>query len=319
MLSTHVQSTSELMSIALCAEHEAIRRYSRLAEDMHDSGNEETASLFERMAEEEREHERLIEEWAKVEGVQLRTDIGPIAWEDPQVPTEYDSAATDPARSTPYRALAFAVHNEERAFRFYTHVAANAVEKTVREYAETLAREELGHAALLRAMRRRAWRKERESGRDEPDIEPAAIHSLPDLLAVATSIEHCLIDNISALSGSYPELRETGATTQRSLTSIEEQLKTAGEPGAGIAAAVESVRNYTRKTAAMRNDTGLLLRRLCSDGDRCFEFYDAVVGCAQDEALMLAAQHLSELALERVGVFRTLLGNSGQQPHPRTA
>ena len=204
MLSANVRSAAELMSIALCAEHEAVRRYTRLAADMHSYGNEEAASLFERMVDEEQEHERLIEAWARAEGIALRADIGPVVWEDPQVATDYDSEATDPARSTPYRALAFAAHNEERAFRYYTHVAANAVDESVREYAEILAREELGHAALLRSMRRRAWHTERENGREEPHIDPAAIHSLADLLAVAASMEQCLADTVSALSDDYP-------------------------------------------------------------------------------------------------------------------
>ncbi len=46
------------------------------------------------------------------------------------------------------------VADQEIVFRFYTHVAANSDNETVRKYAEILAKEELGHAALLRAERR---------------------------------------------------------------------------------------------------------------------------------------------------------------------
>lgn len=302
MLTTNVQSAGELMSIALCAEREAVRRYTRLAADMHEHGNAAAASLFERMIEEEREHERLIEEWAKVEDIRLRTDIGPIVWEDPQVSTVYDDEARDPARSSAYRALAFAVHNEERAFRFYTHVAASAPDDTVREYAEILAREELGHAALLRALRRRAWHAERKAGRNEPELDPGAVHSLADLLAVAASIEHCLGDKITALSESYPELREVNAATRQSLADIDTRLKAAGKPGENIAATVESVGEYTSRTSATTP-----LQQLCSDSDRCFAFYDAVVTRTNDEAVMLAAQRLSETALERIGALRNIL------------
>ena len=138
MLNIEVRTTSDLMSIALHAEHEAIRRYARLAEAMHRHGNQEAASMFERMVEEEQAHEDMIKEWAQLEGVELRTDIGPVTWEDPQVPNDYDSEAVDPEYSTPYRALAFAVHNEERAFHFYVYVAATTDDETVREHAETL-------------------------------------------------------------------------------------------------------------------------------------------------------------------------------------
>lgn len=293
------------MSIALYAEHEAIRRYIRLAEAMHSYGNEETAALFERMVEEEQEHERLIEEWAELEGIQLRTDIGPVKWEDPQVPTDYDSDAVDPAHSTPYRALAFAVHNEERAFHFYTYVAATADDETVREYAETLAHEELGHAALLRAMRRRAWRAEREAGHEEPDVAPTIIHTLADLLAVASSAEHCLADNLAALADdSHPGLEKVRKAARVMLAGIEAQLNSAGNPGEDAVRAIESIENYKSKTAAESDDPDALLQRLRADSDRCFAFYDTVVTHAKDEAVMLAAQKLSQSVLERIDLLR---------------
>ena len=292
------------MSIALCAEHEAVQRYARLAEAMHKHGNQEAASMFERMFEEEQEHERMIEEWAKLEGVELRTDIGPVVWEDPQLPTDYDDEAIDPEYSSPYRALAFAVHNEERAFRFYIYVAATASDEAVREHAETLAREELGHAALLRAMRRRAWRAERETGHDEPDIEPTVIHTLADLLAVATSTEHCLADNVAALADSHPELEKFSAASRNILMDTETRLKTVGEPGEDVARAIGSIGDYKRKIASLSDDPDALQQRLRSDCDRCFAFYDAVVTHARDEAVMLAAQKLSESMLERIGLLR---------------
>ena len=311
MLTTDVRTPGELMSIALYAEHEAVRRYTRLAEAMRSHGNQEAASLFERMVKEEQEHERLIREWAELEGIKLRTDIGPVKWEDPQVPTDYDSDAVDPAHSTPYRALAFAVHNEERAFHFYTHVAATAEDETVREYAETLAREELGHAALLRAMRRRAWRAEQETRHDEPDIEPAAIHTLADLLAVASSAEHCLADNLAALADSHPELKKAGTAMRALLTDTENRLSSAGKPGKEAVRALESIEAYKRKTVSTNRDPDTLLQQLRSDSDRCFAFYDAVMANATDESIMLAAQRLSESALEHIHLLRDALETQG--------
>jgi len=304
MLTNDVQTASDLMSVALCAEREAAHRYTELAEAMHRHGNREVAALFDRMVEEEQAHARLIEEWAELEGIPLSPAIGPVAWEDPQVATDYDSEAVDPAHSTPYRALAFAVHNKERAFHFYTHVAATADDEAVREYAEILAREELGHAALLRTMRRRAWRAERQAGRDEPDIDPAVIHTLADLLALAASAERCLADNLAALAGSHPELEKVSAVTQRLLADTEKRLKTAGRPGKEVARAIESIERYKKKTASMKNEPDALRQRLRSDIDRCFVLYDAVVTHTGDEAVMLAAQKLSESVLERIGLLR---------------
>jgi len=316
MLSANVRSTAELMSIALCAEHEAVRRYRELAARMHSYRNDEAADLFERMVDEEQKHEHLIEEWAKVEGIQLSTDIGPIVWEDPQVATDYDSEATDPVHSTPYRALAFAAHNEDRAFRYYTHVAANAENENVREYAEILAREELGHAALLRAMRRRAWHAEREGGREEPYIDPASVHSLADLLAVAASMQQCLAHAIAALPGDYPALDTVSVDIQRSLADIAAQRQSAGAPGPGVGTTLESVKHYSAKITAGRSNAVAALRQLCSDSDRCFAFYDFVVTHTQDEAVLQAAQRLSEAALTHIGTLRDTLAESLQMPGP---
>ncbi len=307
MLTTNVQTASDLMSIALQAEHEAIRRYTLLAEAMREQGNQEATSLFERIIEEERGHENLIEEWAKLEGVELHTETGPIVWEDPQVSTDYDREAIDPVHSTPYRALAFAVHNEERAFRFYTQVAATAEDETVREYAEILAQEELGHAALLRVMRRRAWHAEQEAHHEEPDIDPSVIRTLPDLLAVARSAEHCLADNLAAVSKTHPELSELGDAMRQTLADIEAVQKDTDKPGEKAARAVQAIEDYKTKTASASDDPDTLLERLSTDTDRCFAFYDAVVTHAKDEAVMLAAQKLSESILERAGILHGAL------------
>ena len=303
MLNIEVQTANDLMSVALHAEHEAVLRYTRLAEAMRRYGNQEAASTFERMVEEEQAHERLIEEWAELEGIELRTDIGPISWENPPTPTDYDGEAVDPENSTPYRALAFAVHNEERAFKFYSYVAATADDETVREYAETLAREELGHAALLRAMRRRAWRVEQQVGHDEPDIDPAIIHTLSDLLALAASAERCLADNVAALADSHPELEKFSAATRNILIETETRLTTAGKPGEDVTSAIASIERYKRKAAALSDDPNALHKRLRTDSDRCFAFYDMVVTQAKNEAVMLAAQRLSAAMLERISLL----------------
>ena len=132
MLGTDIQSTAELVSIALAAEREAVQRYSELASQMRQYGNDEAGALFERMADEERAHEKQLAEWATLSELAIMTDVGPVRWEDPGVATIYDAEAKDPDRCTPYKALAFAVHNEERAFRFYSYVAANSKDPDVR-------------------------------------------------------------------------------------------------------------------------------------------------------------------------------------------
>jgi len=308
MLSIEVKTTAELLSIALAAERMATQRYIRLAAAMHEYGNAEAEALFERMVEEERGHEQVIEEWAKLEGVTLNTDVGRISWEDPQVRTDYDGDAIDPAHSTPYRALAFAVHNEERAFHFYSHVAATSDDPTLSAFAETLAREELGHAALMRSMRRKAWHEERQSGNEEsptdPNIDPGIIHNSADLLAIASSAEHCLASYLSLLTSSHPELAPVHEHTLGVVTDTDAQRDTAGTPGNEVAAAVAAIDTHKQRNSTLSDDPSALLKRLRVDSDRCFTFYDAVASRSEDEALMLTAQALSGYALERIGLLR---------------
>ena len=73
--------------------------------------------------------------------------------------------------TTAYRALAMAVRNEERAFAFWSYVAAYSEDSEIKQAAEAMAHEELAHVSTLRKERRRAYHKEREEterrGRDK--------------------------------------------------------------------------------------------------------------------------------------------------------
>ncbi len=313
MLSTNVKSTSDLMSIALQAEREAIRRYTELGTAMRDAGNESAAVLFERMVAEEQEHERLLLEWMAQENIQENSDIPEVKWSDPNISTTYNDEARDPYQSSPYRALAFAVHNEEIAFRFYTHVAAESEDETVRNYAEVLAREELGHAALLRAERRRAYHAEREADMVEPRLDPAVVHNEADLLAIAIHIDNFLVAEMDCFIDRGAEIEALVNATRIQISSNEEALRDAGEqddqlPGDDIASKLSEIDSYNRYLENTINTPDTRLQRLCACCDRSFTFYDAVVETAEDEKVMLAAQALTSSALDRIGILKQVLG-----------
>ncbi len=63
-----------------------------------------------------------------------------------------------------YRSFAVAVRNEERAFAFWSYIAANGVSPEIRDAAERMAREELEHAKTLRRERRKAFFEDRRLG-----------------------------------------------------------------------------------------------------------------------------------------------------------
>ena len=310
MLATFVKTTSDLMSIALQAEREAIRRYSQLAITMREGNNEQAAYLFQRMVNEEQEHERLLLEWMKKENIAENPEIAPVKWRDPKISTTYDDEARDPLYSSPYKALAFAVHNEEIAFRFYTHVAADSKNEAVRKYAEILAREELGHAALLRAERRRAYHAEREASIIEPRLDPRTIYNETDLLSAAIHIDRHLANGMDLIAYDVPEIANLVTNTRQEILNNENNLNKETSPGEDIIRDLEQVDAYNRQMDKISNDSDERLNRLRACCDRSFAFYDAIVDNTSDEKIMLLAQKLTSSALDRIGILKKVYGNA---------
>jgi len=314
MLSTDVKTTGDLMSIALQAEREAIRRYTMLAESMRKGNNLCTAGLFDRMVTEEVEHERLLIEWMAKEGIRENPEIEPIVWKDPHVSTVYNDEAYDPYYSTPYKALAFAVHNEEIAFRFYTHVEANSKNKAVRKYAEILAREELGHAALLRSERRLAYHKERNTDKNVPQLDPVLIQNQSDLLAVAIHIDRYLESQMIIVAENKPEIDALRKDTHQQISVYEKSLSNKIPPGDEIVKNLQQLQADHSKKGEQHGKPELELQQLWSCCDRSFAFYDAVVETTTDEDVMLTAQDLTSTALDRIGVLKEIFTDTTDQP-----
>ena len=311
MLSTNVKTIDDLMSIAIQAEREAVRRYTELAEKMRQGNNPSAAALFERMVKEEREHERLLQKWIKKENIKENPDIGPISWNTPQVSTTYNDDACDPGYSTPYRALAFAVHNEEIAFHFYTHVAANSENDAVRRYAEILAHEELGHASLLRAERRIAFHQESTENTTEPRLDHHAVHQEADLLAAAIHIDRYLLEQINSLNTHSPQISELANESEQQIIKNNNLLTTSGDltPGDDILNNLQQLKSYHAKIKPELDTPEHSLQRLWACCDRSFAFYDAIVETAENENIMLSAQELSADALDRIGVLKQVFGD----------
>lgn len=310
MLSTKVKTTGDLMSIALQAEREAIRRYIQLAAAMRTGNNDAAAALFERMVLEEQGHESLLLEWMAQEGISENPEIGPMSWRDPYVSTIYNEEARDPYYSSPYRALAFAVHNEDIAFRFYTHVAADSDNQAVRRYAEILAREELGHAALLRAERRHAYHAERQASLSEPRFDPEAIAQETDLLTAAIHLDQRLADEMDTLPATTAEIDKLAAKTRQHINQNTNLLAAGASPSSTIEHFLEQLDAYQAQQAKSSNSSEAQIKHLCASADRSFAFYDAIVATATDEAIMLRAQNLAATALDRIGILKQVFGDS---------
>ncbi len=176
-----VRTMSEFFALARSMEANAAARYTETARLLRQQGAGALADIFDRLAETEMGHVRQVEEWADRRGETLPSEA---PW---PIPDTFDAPPGEVAGSklmTPYRALASAVRHEERAFAFWSYVAAHADKAEVKDAAESMALEELDHVSLLRRERRKAFHAEREeSGSREATITLGSIAATERQLA----------------------------------------------------------------------------------------------------------------------------------------
>ena len=157
-----LKSLDELFALANAMEEEAANRYTGLAEDMRRQNKGALAEVFAQLAAAEREHVDSVTRWSQSRRGKA-PDPALVRWEAPETFDAETAREIGTSRlTTPYRALAMAVRNEERAFAFWSYVAAYSEDSEIKQAAEAMAREELGHVSTLRKERRRAYHKEHE-------------------------------------------------------------------------------------------------------------------------------------------------------------
>ncbi len=303
MQPTDIKSPGQLLAAALAAERDANRHYADLAARMRHFGNQESTALFERLADEGREREQKILEWAELERVQMPEFTEPVAWEDPLMPTTYDAEARDPYRSTPYKALAYAAHNTDRAFHLYTHISATAGDPHTESYAKILAGDALNRSRLLQSRRRRAYHLEHRGERQRQLDTALRLKTLTELHAVAAGIEARLADLLGAMAEYYADLAPVAEQSRETAARCQAHLDKAG------VAAVEPDDPCDTSNIAKDLHQDMLL--IFTVSERAFNFYDTVMGHAYDEAIMLEAQYLSEAALTRMEAIREVQRRDG--------
>ncbi|RVL56867.1 ferritin-like domain-containing protein [Sinorhizobium meliloti] len=169
-------SMTELLSFARAMEQEAVDGYIALAARMRAEERPDLAAVVDGLVAEEEGHLGKVDQWLG-EGAPE-----PISLPEPLFDDE-GAGVVAPELLTSYRAFSMAVRNEERAFVFWTYAAAHAPSEEIRQAAERLAREELGHVATLRRERRRAFHEMRhaEAGSVREDL-PTLEGRLSELL-----------------------------------------------------------------------------------------------------------------------------------------
>lgn len=292
-----IGSIDELMDLAIAMEREAAERYVWLERAVRAQGEDDLADLFHRLGELERDHQNGLGRWAGREG---RSPSEPaISWRLPE--TFGDEA--DLASLTPYRALGLAVANEERAFAFYTYLAAQAEQPDIQHRAEALAREELNHLQILRRMRRQAFHARRADDADLPRPRDRA-----HLATLAHGLEAASALVEEAASRCLQAEGDTEAAAVLSRLALADRQRAANHGNTvatPTAPSVEAARRAGLLEPAALTPTGAL--RLClRNAEEVAEVYLAAAERPEDEAMLDLAQHLAEAAVARLAVVRML-------------
>lgn len=283
-----IRSIEDLFAVAVAMEHEAAERYAELAARMDRLGEKALADLFRRLEAEEGKHESGIAAWAGRAGVTPAKELS-FAWHSPEAlqDDQYAEAGGD-YLSTPWKALNMAVRNEERAFSFYIQVAAKTHDAEVQQYAERMAREELGHVALLRLERRRAWRAEHQVKDTAP---PPSAESVDNLRRYAAHMER---DSAARCLAAAKAARQAGDTASAQLfQDLAEEAE----------AHVRALGNTEAIPALEVPETGTPHDHLKAEMTRASDLYEAymrVIEKATDEEVVATAQEEARHPLGRM-------------------
>ncbi len=298
-----VETVDDLACLAAAMEGEAAARYEALAADMDERRKPEVAALFRSLAAEEREHEREARRWLSSPDAEVPATA---EWVLPLPEGEAGSETDfDPDLVTPTLALDFAIHNEERAFHLFVRIAATAADLTVREHAETLAKEELSHLSALRKMRARTRREERKLPTDSPPWQdPFAVDSKEAFLETTRSLEANLAHKWAGLA----RLLDEAGHVEASRFVGERALKAADLAGVTLSDRRLPEEEDPDLPAVKTPSDALVL--LLQDADEAVKFYTAVAEKSMEEELVAEALRQAEDAVGRLQLVRATLAKS---------
>ncbi len=294
---TEVESVETLMDIAATLEAEAARRFEQLAALMERQGNEQTATLFRELAKDEVKHGDEIAGWATREG-RRRPAARAFGW---RLPETFDlEEAGSGSIVSPYEALSVAVRNEERAFAFYSYLAAIAEREDIRDHAEGLARGELEHISRLRARRRKAYHAENRAAMRSPRVTSDA-----ELCGVAQGLERAS----ASLNTRLADALERGGHNHPA--AILRQVAEEQRQEVGRLAALTTDRDQPGSPTTARasaTDVGMLapddaLKLALRNAEEVLQIYLTIAERAREDALLSAAQALAQRATAQLALI----------------
>jgi rubrerythrin len=271
-------SLDEMFALAHAMEQEAANKYSELADEMRRQNKDDLAAVFTKLAVAERDHVDSVTRWSRSRRGKA-PDPALVRWE---APGTFDQETATEAKTsrlmTPYRALAMAVRNEERAFAFWSYLAAYAEDPEIKTAAEAMAKEELGHVSTLRKERRRAYHNEHDRKRE--DETGRAAPSQVD----ARGLELCLAAHLEGT-----ERRLTGPYAARAHELFDETRRMADE-----------VSGFGKFPGAPEQQDPLAIAEALADA------YLQGAENSDDESRVKELQGLAEKAIARLAWLRSL-------------
>lgn len=287
-----------LIGIAGAVESESVRRYTILAQEMEHRGERDTAATFREMCAMEQRHQEAVGRWAERhhETVPPAQDF---VW---HLPPEIAASWEEVRHSTlltPYRALAIAVTNEERAFALYAYIAAHAADRQVAQEAEMLAREELSHAAELRLRRRLAYRREHGAGARLP---AGPVESLADFRRLEQQLE------AEAAAVHRDVARQLAAIGDETSARIVDRLAQ-GEAGPAHDRPAPE-RAAISPAASIAPDASALLRAALHPLEQASEIYEELIAAASDETMLSAEQTALSSVVARIATLGHRIGET---------
>jgi rubrerythrin len=281
-----LHSLEELFALANAMEQEAATRYGELADEMRRQNKPDLAAVFTQLAATEREHIDSVTQWSQSR-LGRAPDPALVRWEGPKT---FEAEAAAEIRTsrlmTPYRALSMAVQNEERAFAFWSYLAAFVQDAEIKEAAEAMAREELGHVSTLRKERRRAYRREHDAARAGQNSSVPAGQATGQF---GSHVDAGALERRLALHLADMERRLAGASANRTRELLQETKAMAAQ-AVGLGRFPASVEQADAQTIA----------------ETLTDAYLQGAEETHDSERLEALQALAERAIARLAWFRSL-------------
>lgn len=282
-------SIEEVVAAADALERAAAQRYRTLAEAMMRVGHADVAEVFGALAGEEEQHVLSVEKLAGtlLGGLPAKNIVRWI------LPETFGAEEAGPAALlTPYKALSLAVRAEERAFAFWSYVAANADTEEVRKLAESMAHQELLHAAKFRAARRKAYHA--EVTRRHPSVASAQPIGLGEIEAETMRMAGEILGILSVAVRRLDALadRESAALLRSIAGTIPVSAAATGPIGDASASTTAERLKGAAPAAILFEIEGLLERRA--------EHYIALLDRSPDAQVTAELKRLADEALRPV-------------------